>query len=168
MQISRWARPSITTTAMDDYQAGLQAVTVWNYVRENHALGTAMKISLPSHIIPRESTACIPDQDVPPAAPSKEGADTFYSAPLTTALVRLDDCLVSRDALDFKILRLLMRGDSYEAIAEALFIASSTLRYRLNKIYGDVGVASRVEFERIVHAHLGSGNPFDHEPEETR
>lgn len=161
MELSRWAKPGITTTRMDDFQVGQQAVTVWNLIRENHASGMVMKISLPSYIIPRESTAFIPDEAAAIAAHSHESADDFYSIPLVSALVRLDDCLSRRDSLDFKILSHLMRGESYESMGESLFISGSALRYRLHKIYNDVGAANRAAFEKMIHAHLGEGNPFE-------
>ena len=161
MELSRWAKPGITTTRMDDFQVGQQAVTVWNLIRENHASGMVMKIGLPSRIIPRESTAFLPDAASQPATLPSETADVFYSAPLTAALVRLDDCLTRRDELDFKILCCLMRGDSYEEMGDTLFISASALRYRLHKIYTDAGAASRAEFERMIHASLGAGNPFE-------
>ena len=160
MELSRWSKPGITTTRMDDFLVGQQAVTVWNLIRENHASGMVMKIGLPSHIIPRESTAFLPDTGTPPTALPAETADAFYSIPLTAALVKLDDCLTRRDELDFKILARLMEGDSYEEIGDALFISASALRYRLHKIYSGVDAPSRAAFESMIHAYLGGGNPF--------
>ena len=59
-----------------------------------------------------------------------------------------------------QILRLLMARESYEQISEELFISSSTLRYRLNKIYADAGVKGRYEFEALIRESLGADNPF--------
>ena len=160
MQLSRFARPSVTTTTMDDFQVGQQAVAVWHFLRENYGTGMAMKISVPSHIIPRASTAFLPDDASAAHAAVHEPADMFYSIPRIAALVRLDDCLVRRDALDLKILDRLMAGDSYEAICDALFISGSALRYRLHKIYEDAGAPSRAAFERLIREQLGGGNPF--------
>lgn len=166
MELSRWAKPGITTTRMNDFQVGQQAMTVWNLIRENHASGMVMKISLPSYIIPRESTAFMPDEAAAVPAHPYESADDFYSIPLVSALVRLDDCLTRRDALDFKILSHLMRGESYEEMGERLFISGSALRYRLQKMYRDADAANRADFERMIHTHLGEGNPFEVPEEE--
>ena len=165
MELSRWAKPGITTTRMDDFQVGQQAVTVWNLIKENHASGMVMKISLPSYIIPRESTAFLPDEAVAIPAHPHESADDFYSIPVVSSLVRLDDCLSRRDSLDFKILSHLMQGESYEAMGESLFISGSALRYRLHKIYNDAGAVNRAAFEQMIHACLGAGDPFTQQEE---
>ena len=64
------------------------------------------------------------------------------------------------DELDMRIIRSLLDHESYEKIEEKYYISSSTLRYRLHKIFSDSGVASRKEFEKLIHTHLGEGNPF--------
>lgn len=161
MELGHWAKPGITTTRMDNVQVGQQAVTAWSLVGDSHASGMAVKISLPSHIIPRGSTAFLPDTQAAVQPLPHEQADLFYSAPLTAALVRLDDCLTRRDGLDMKILSHMMQGESYEEMSDRLFISASALRYRLHKIYHDAGAASRLDLERMIHAHLGEGNPFE-------
>ncbi|MGN1370364.1 MAG: substrate-binding domain-containing protein, partial [Aristaeellaceae bacterium] len=168
MAIGRYHRPSITSMTMDMHYVGEQAFSVWRYLMrsEQSLQRIALKITVPSTILIRESTACTPLQaGIGDVFPQRQ--DNFYHHPAISRLIRLEKCISRRDDMDMRILRLLMAKKGYEEISDALFISSSTLRYRLNKIYADAGVKGRADFELLVRESLGGGNPFDHPFEET-
>lgn len=161
MAIGRYHSPSITSMTMDMLYVGEQAFSVWRYLMksEQSLQRIALKITVPSKILIRESTANMP-------VLSSGGAhfaspqDYFYHNPAISRLIGLEKCISQRDPVDMQILRLLMARESYEQISEELFISSSTLRYRLNKIYADAGVKGRYEFEALIRESLGADNPF--------
>lgn len=60
MVIGRYSRPSITTMTMDMLYVGEQAFNVWHFLMTNEAAqGSSLKITVPSRILVRESTAHI-------------------------------------------------------------------------------------------------------------
>ena len=67
----------------------------------------ALRITVPSKILIRESTAHMPLQSgVCAVFPSHQ--DSFYHQPAISRLVRLEKCISQRDETDMQILRLLM------------------------------------------------------------
>ena len=146
---------------MDMLCVGEQAFSVWRYLMksEHTQQRVALKITVPSRILIRESTGCTHIQAGAGAVfPTPQ--DYFYHNPTIARLVGLENCINQRDATDMNVLCRLMEQKSYEQISEELFISSSTLRYRLNKIFADAGVRRRHEFEALIHESLGPGNPF--------
>lgn len=159
--VGRYFSPSITSMTMDMVQVGEQAFYVWQFLNaqpDNH--GVAIKITVPSRILIRESTGGrIPDDEtIVPAV--NMSSDPFYSDPSVAPLVNLENCLAMRDELDMRIIAQLMEDRSYETIAETLFISESTLRYRLAKIYASTEIKGRTAFTGFVRSQLGSANPF--------
>lgn len=162
MAIGRYHRPSITSMTMDTQYVGKQAFSVWRHLMksEQSMQRVALRITVPSKILIRESTAHIPLQSGVCAVFSSD-QDSFYHQPAISRLIRLEKCISERDETDMQILSLLMMKKSYEQISDELFISNSTLRYRLNKIYADAGAKGRVDFEALVEESLGPGNPFE-------
>jgi DNA-binding CsgD family transcriptional regulator len=161
MSIGRFYRPRITTMTMDMLLVGEQAFNVWRFLTLNDASRlTALKITVPSRILARESTAGIRIEAGRRALSPALPADRFYDHPTVAVLVSIENCISQRDEIDMRIIKSLMDRRSYEQISEELFISGSTLRYRLNKIFSDAGVKTRQDFEALVAQHLGEGNPF--------
>lgn len=161
LEIGRFHKPSVTSMTMDMVAVGEQAFQAWRFVIKNEgAQQTALKITVPSRILIRESTANsqLDGFENPAAAPASQ--DYFYHNPSIAVLVAIENCLSKRDGIDMKIIREIMSSKSYEVIVYELFISASTLRYRLNKIYSDANVRSRKEFETLIHQNIGEGNPF--------
>lgn len=162
MSISRFYRPTITTMTMDMLTVGEQAFNVWRFLmNKENAQQTEFKITVPSRILVRESTANTSIAAAEGAVLLKAKADRFYDNPTIAQLVGIESCIAQRDAMDMQIIRCLMDEKSYEQISDELFISGSTLRYRLNKIFADADVRGRQEFETLVRTYLGEGNPFE-------
>ena len=162
MTVGEVCRPSITSLSMDMVCVGDQAFNVWRFLNSTDNMrGSALKITVPSRILVRESTNRIPAEQGP-LSPDSMQPDRFYYNPTISVVVDLDNCLSRRDELDMRIIRCVIDRLSYEKTAELLFLSVSTLRYRLSKIFSDAGVRTRQEFEALVHTYLGEGNPFGH------
>ncbi len=161
MSVGSYFRPSITSASMDMLNVGEQTYNVWRFLMSSdNPDKTSLKITVPSRIMVGESTAGQqPVFGQPPASPTLN-ADQFYYNPVISELVGLDYCISQRDELDMRIIKAIVDKENYESIGEKNYISSSALRYRLNKIFADAGVNSRVEFEDLIHTHLGDGNPF--------
>lgn len=162
MAIGRYFRPSVTSMTMDMVSVGEQSFYAWRFLTNNCcAAQTSLKITVPSRVLARESTAgrqpAVENGSIPPAAGNP---DPFYENPTIAALQRIERCLSRRDELDLLILKELLQENSYEQISERLFISASALRYRLSKIFADAGVTRRNAFSSLIRTYLGDGNPF--------
>lgn len=160
MFIGQYHKPSITSMTMDMVCVGEQAFQVLRFIMKNKkSQQTALKITVPSRLIIRESTA---NKHVMSEGTSLSPGpqDYFYHNPTIAQLVDIENCLSQRDEIDMIVIREIMDGFTYERICDDLFISSSTLRYRLGKIYNDACVKGREDFENQIHTYLGKDNPF--------
>lgn len=154
-------RPSITTMTMDWVCVGEQAYQVWRFLMASEGpQNAALKITVPSRILVRDSTCCQSFEMGGGVAFQALEADRFYRNPSIAVLVGLEHCISQRDSVDMRIICGMLDGKSYEQLCDEVYISNSTLRYRLNKIFSDAGVRTRQEFERLIHTQLGEGNPF--------
>ena len=162
MYIGRYFRPSVTSMTMDMICVGEQSFYAWRFLMNRaHTSQTALKITVPSRVLARDSTAgrqpAEENEAIPPAAGYP---DRFYENPTVAALQGIERCLSRRDELDLRIIKGILQEDSYEQISDRLFISVSALRYRLSKIFADAGVTRRQAFSSLMRTYLGDGNPF--------
>ncbi len=154
--IGRLYQPSITTMTMDMTHVGELTFNIWQFLMMKEGLRqSALKITAPSRILVRQSTADMHIQTFTAGLSSVLQKDNFYLNPTISAIVGIENCFSQRDALDMRIIQGLLNKNSYEQIASETFVSDSTLRYRLRKIYQDAGVDSRKGFEALLKEHLG-------------
>ena len=166
MLVGRLSKPSLTTVGMDFHAIGEQTFNAWRFLSTHMDDEFAVRIHVPSTLFVRRSTDYMPE---PPfnnqvsymnLFDSGYPSDTFFESNQIQYIMKIENCLSQRDALDLKIISGLLSGLSYEALSEKLFISTSGIRYRVNKIYIDAGVTTRTEFEDILHKYLGDFNPL--------
>ena len=73
----------------------------------------------------------------------------FYQDKIVTQLISLEKCLYQCDELDFRIINLLIQGETNERISEKLFISISALQYRMNKYYQTTNTSNKNQFVQI-------------------
>lgn len=151
--------PTLTTSTLDYYQMGLQAVNVCHYLERNPDIN-AVCVTLPCQLICRGSTAFVPE----------DGLDAGRSHLTPVALPgdsdfehldRIENCLLRCDALDFGILRGMLMGHSAETIAAELYVAHGTVSYRAKKLYQRLGVPNRQAFLQRVTPYLTNLSSLD-------
>lgn len=153
MIIGSCTTPTLTTTTLNYYEMGCQAVHIWDYLQQNTGV-SAVHVSIPCELICRESTASLP----PPAdlsapmAQTEDPGDSLVASGLQ--LQRLENCLIHCDQLDFGVICGVLEGLSGERIAERLFISQGTVQYRLKKLYEKAGVPSRRALEKLLGLYI--------------
>ena len=159
--IGRYCFPSLTTVSMDTAAVGEYSFYAWQLLsRQPKEKACALRLTVPSRLLIRESTACLQPAKKPELPLPALETDPFYSEPAVQPLARLENCLSACDDLDLRILALLMENRSYEAIVETLFISESALKYRLNKIYTALAVSGKADCIRFIREQLAGDNPF--------
>ncbi|WP_027085817.1 LacI family DNA-binding transcriptional regulator [Cohnella panacarvi] len=151
---SRLCNPSLTTFSIDFYEIGVQIVNSWIFLMENPHIAS-MKITTPSKLIIRESTASLEENNyVHRVFEQPAQADRYYQDPLLSKAFDIENCMSLRDALDMKIINGIMQHKVYEHISEELFISTSALRYRVSKMYQDARVDNKTEFIKLLEQYL--------------
>lgn len=155
MRISQEFEPSITTIGMDFLEIGKETYHARRHLMEKGSKCSCIRLSIPAHIIPRESTANLPlpgevRQILPGHTQPFQTENNFFLDPMINALIRFEDCLSRRDDIDQKIIMAIVQGKSYEEMEDMLFMSGSAIRYRRNKIFQDAGVTNRAEFEKLL------------------
>lgn len=159
--LGRCANPTLTSATMDYREMGVQALTIWEAICANPKITTII-ITIKHQVIYRESTGHFP----PPESLSlfrSQPADLELNPPdvgtVNYEVRSLEQCLRLCDLLDYKIIRQILAGTSYEEIGFNLFLSRSALRRRLMKIYSLVNAVTRSDFETLLRKYIAN---FDH------
>lgn len=166
MLIGNLCHPSLTTIAIDYAAVGVQTFKIWHLLCSKTNRDTAFKIIVPSKLIVRSSTEnqlesdCYLSTYLPDVMDTNDLADYFYEEPNIQTTIKIENCLLHRDALDYEILMKLFGDFGYEKMAEDLFVSVSSIHYRVNKIFSDAGVGTRAEFEKLIRDNMRCRNPF--------
>jgi len=147
--IGHYLRPSITSITMNYSFIGQYAFIIWQLLRQTENEELVCKIVAPGQLQTRGSTAYQPAPDLKEHEIGWENTrekDMFYQDDTIKRLMCIENCLNHHDSLDIQIIHGILNGDSYEALADRLYISISALHYRINKIYRDVGCRTRLDF----------------------
>lgn len=151
--IGRYTEPTLTTSAYSEFiEVGQQAVNLWRIITDNPSVSNIL-ITVGTEIIPRGSTAFSEPPGPLTPLPISSIPQIRIGARSET-LRNLENCLRGCDALDTQILRCLLRGQSNEQIETSLFLAHSSLYYRLKKLYQLANVSCRAELESLFQYYL--------------
>lgn len=154
--------PSITTVTLDLQELGRQAIKASSFLCGNPNV-SSISITINCRILARQSTANImPEQLIPSPAsnPCYAGKSrSSYSDPLLNQLVRLEKCLASCDIIDARLIKGIIAGTTYPQLAEELYIADGTLRYRLERIFRVLGISSRKELTALLSKYMSDFSP---------
>ena len=152
-QIGRYLVPSITSVAMNDATVGRHAFTIWQQLRRHSGENLVFKIIVPGEMKIRGSTAF---QQVSGKTDhailwnSSADKDLFYQDETVRRLMLIENCLDRHDALDIQLIHGILNGESYEKLADRLYISSGSLHYRLGKIYRELNCRTKAEFVALM------------------
>lgn len=135
--------PTLTTTTLDYYQMGVLATDIW-HLMQKYKDSDRIQISMPLELIIRESTAgfepaLTSEQDLCMSAP-KPMVKTDNAAAF---LRKLENCLMTCDPLDIKILSGIYANESIASMAQRLFVSMGTINYRLKQLYTRTNIAQK-------------------------
>ncbi|MBC5581596.1 substrate-binding domain-containing protein [Anaerofilum sp. BX8] len=100
---------------------------------------------------PREKAPALPDEP-----------DVFYEDRELNEMMLLEKLLGGCEDPDHEIIRLLLRGEPYEKIAETCFLTESAIKYRIKKMVRTCCVQGRKELTALLRRYLPGGDPGGH------
>ena len=142
--------PSITTIAPKYYELGRQASKIYAHLADNTDI-TSLELFIDYDVIIRKST------DYRTLTKSNHDEIIEFD-PLTSSMfddkdvkpiIGLDSILSLPDKTLIKILDSISNDESYNYIAEKLYLSDSAFRYKLNKIFGFTGVSSKRDLKEL-------------------
>lgn len=152
-QIGLYTEPTLTTTTDDEYfEMGRQAINVWQIFSENPSLGRIV-VTVNAEIIPRGSTAFVQPHWIKEAQHAEE-IPLLKLGNGNQTLRNLENCLRRCDELDIRILHAMLAGERTEEIENNLFLAHSSLHYRMKRMYQLANVQTRKELEELFRYYL--------------
>jgi hypothetical protein len=166
MLISSLVRPGITSIAGDFEHIGRQAYHAWEILSADLKSDITLRMEVPSRLIVRGSTAFLPMNGECPHALLPDDidasgvSDDYFESDEIQGIFRAEKCLSGRDSLDLRIIGHILDKRSYESISQQLFLSTSSLHYRISKIYNDAGVVGKNEFIALLRKCVGDHNPF--------
>ncbi len=143
--IGRNISVSLSSVLLDYMGLGRQAVRLCKYLSSNPGVFRTVSY-LKSSLVIRDST------DNMPFSPESSGqlvsgdGNEIYKNPELADIIEIESFLQECDDTDREIVRLLLRGHTYDEIASKLFIHIRTLSYRKTKMFKRLSVSSRQEF----------------------
>lgn len=158
--LGQLCKPTLTTTELDYYQMGRKTVDIWQYIDRSSDI-LAMTVSIKHRLIPRGSTAFLPEQPKGTFRPDAFSQPIILEDETSLTIESLEKCLFLCDALDLRLLGGIMRGNSLEEIARSLFVSPGTINYRIKKMYAVMGLSSRSRLQDVLMRYLGDPDALD-------
>lgn len=78
----------------------------------------------------------------------------FYSDPESNEMLKIDKMLMNCDSIDMLLIGQLLNGFSFTKISEALFVSSSTVKYRIKQLYKYCEVETKTEFIDLLNKYI--------------
>jgi len=152
--------PTLTTFTLNYHEAGVQAVHILEMLQKNSSV-TSIITTIKGEIICRGSTAfSLPPTPIVLSSQRFSTPHDISTGSANLEVRSIENCFMQCDELDFKAIYGILKGNSYENIADSLFISLGSLRYRLKKMYAALGVASRVKFEMKLRKYINNIDVF--------
>lgn len=148
--------PSLTTTTLDYFKMGLLATDIWQMMNK-YSEADRVKVSLPCELIIRQSTDGFhPALNLSDKPDAQAGKAELTQDTTVDFLRKLENCLLTCDPLDIKILSAMYSNESISAMAERLFVSIGTINYRLKQLYASTGIGQKNELTQQLHKYISS------------
>lgn len=161
MLLCRYTHPSLTSATRSYPKTGEQVFSIWKQlIRDPQIISIVTTVQC--KIKTRGSTGFSP-------VPAPLGFYKTEKKPLTpsvlekgsSAVQALENCLSQCDVLDIKLIQGTLSNISSEKLAEQLFVAVGTVRYRLKKIYKAANTDSKAEFIELFNRYISGTELFE-------
>ena len=145
--------PEVHSISLCYEEFGRAAVTICEMLSKNAALDSvndSIKWRMDSSELSSPEVFAMPQAETQPKAVADQ---LFYSDVVMQSMLAIENMLYASDSYDRVILQLLLKGSSYEQIAEQCFLASNTVKYRVQKMKKICGCASKSELMRLIRQY---------------
>lgn len=143
-------RVPLTSIMFNYYEMGEMAVQLYHNIKNNR-IPCHMMVSLPCHLVVRESAPLYSSVSDSQALPMmREGENQYFESSEVQDIISMEAVLQACDETDREILFGLAKGESCEEIAERLYFSSRAVRYRIKNLVQKCGFSSRLSLETVL------------------
>lgn len=135
----------LTSVLLDYTRLGRQAVKLCKYLSANSGIFRTVSY-IKCDLVIRESTDNVPFQPAWEAPAIGSGGDEVYKNPFLAEIIEIESFLQECDDTDREIIKLMLKGLTYDEIASKLFIHIRTLSYRKTKMFKRLSVTTKEDF----------------------
>lgn len=156
--LGQYTNPPLTTVSLNLSSVGKQVLTLHRILSQNLDLQACTE-TLKSDIIFRGSTKKAASDATPlenPILLTNEFFSDFNPADEQhfRKLYALESTIEKIDNTDYKIIKGLLDGISYQALAEKLFLSDTAFKYRLHKLFASIGCKTRAEMLQLFQDYI--------------
>jgi len=145
LKISEYFDKPYPVCRIDYYEAGVQLAMLYRFLtKESIIYSTVMTLDMDFLDNGAEGETSLRNFPGSENIYSREEVD-FYGDGSLRDMELLDRMLTNADDIDLRILSDIIAGKTYDGIADALYMATNTVKYRIKKMAETAGVASRRE-----------------------
>ena len=135
----------LTSVLLDYSKLGRQAVRLCKYLSANPGIFRCISY-IKCDLVIRESTDNVPFQTASETPTIGSGGDEVYKNPELAEIIEIESFLQECDDTDREIIKMMLKGHTYDEIASKLFIHIRTLSYRKTKMFKRLSVSTKEEF----------------------
>lgn len=152
--LSSFVKPSLTSVQYHYEEYGKAAVAIYFRLLKSPMI-SGITIRIKGSLIPGETTEFLPVTESSVSFPvPKENRFDFYKDSSLTPWLCLEKLLCTWDETDRLILRLLLKKESYETVAEQSFLSVNGVKYRLKRLMEHCGIENRKTLEHYLTEYL--------------
>lgn len=148
--------PDLFSVSMGYENYGKAAFDIYETLKNNAEtdyIMTTVKCRLDDKFLSESDNGCSQVKRYVPSAETKDLC--FYSDDEIMDMLNIENMLHYCDNIDYEIINLLLNGLSYEEIAEKLFCAVNTVKYRVKKMKSNCLCESKSKMMRILKNYCG-------------
>ena len=147
LKISEYFENPYPVCRINYYEAGVQLAMLYRFLtKENIIYSTVMTFDI-DFISNGEP---IPSFELPSAEIYSNVEIDFYGDDSLRDMENLDKMLMSSDDVDIRILADIVNGKTYDTIAEELYMATNTVKYRVKKMMDVAAVSSKKDLIALL------------------
>lgn len=158
--LSRFFRPTITHTRINYTSFGKAGLDLCRILQKNSS-ANCVNIYLSSEFVPGDTTCQLPlvkeAMEETKALPKND--DKYYADLEIDEMIRVETLLNGCDSADLQILKGLLAGKTYSALAEESFMSTNGVKYKLKNMFGLCNVSSRVELVELLQKYINAQIP---------
>lgn len=143
--LAPYYRSEIEALPFDGIPLGCAAAELMDFIAQHPEIASLSATVSAQRVCPAEPSAPPPMDAVPP----------FYEDPELRQMMRVVHLLERFDDTDRALLPMLLRGDTYDAMAAQAYLSKSTLQYRLNHWMTVCDVRGKRDLVDVLRRTLG-------------